>query len=159
MALSTKEVRALVQTKGWTFVDLAARWGISVTWMSRLVNQPSTRPIMYDDAFRGLPQREATTVIRETRHIRKRKTGARPWTPLEMFPLGRVFEATDSRVVDEGTRWVVCAAEGVKEAFSVTFRSAEDLHDVDREFSLGLEEAQMHFADCCYEIELPNVQR
>ncbi len=104
MPLGAVEIRKLVRDRGWTFVDLAARWEVSVTWMSRLVNSPHTRPLMYDDAFRGLPLRDSVEVKRAPRHIRKRKPAPKSWSPAEMFPRGRLFEAIDNKVVEEGTR-------------------------------------------------------
>ena len=89
MPLGAVEIRNLVRARGWTFVDLAARWEVSVTWMSRLVNSPRTRPLMYDDAFRGLPLRESVEVKRAPRHIRKRKPAPKTWSPAEMFPRGQ----------------------------------------------------------------------
>lgn len=146
MALGASEIKALMKAKGWTFVDLAARWGVSVTWMSRLVNQPRSRPPMYDDAFRGLPQREATEVVREARHVRKRKAPERAWTPEEMFPIGRLFEAIDNKVVEEGTRLV---SRGVQRKAGTVFIKyfVQDGDAAGDEFELQMDAAQLHFAD------------
>lgn len=146
MALSAAEIRILIKSKGWTFVELAARWGVSVTWMSRLVNQPHSRPPMYDDAFRGLPQRDVVHVVRERRHVRKRKPSERAWTPDEMFPPGRLFEAIDSRIVEEGTR-LVC--QGVERKAGFVFVRYQ-IHEGDAagdEFELQMQAAQLHLAD------------
>lgn len=107
MPLSASEIKKIVKDKGWTFVDLAARWEVSVTWMSRLVNEPHIRPIAYDDAFRGLPDRGAASVTRQPRHKRKRRPAPRAWSPQEMFPPGRLFQAEDSSIAEEGTRFAV----------------------------------------------------
>jgi len=146
MALTTAEIKALMKQKGWSFVDLAARWGVSVTWMSRLVNQPQARPAMYDDAFRGLPQRQVAHVVREKRHIRKRKEAPRAWSPEEMFPVGRLFEAIDSQVVEEGTRMV---SQGVARRDGQVFIAymLADGHAAGDEFELAMEDAQNHLAD------------
>lgn len=107
MALSASDVRALVRERGWSFADLAARWEVSVSWMSHLVNNPQERAPAYDDAFRGLPLRAVTHVVRQPRHVRRRKDAKkkpRLWTQDEMYPAGRIFEATDNKVVEEGTR-------------------------------------------------------
>ena len=146
MALSATEIKALIKQKGWTFVDVAARWGVSVTWMSRLVNQPLCRPPVYEDAFRGLPHRDGTQVVREARHERKRKPGDRAWTPEEMFPIGRLFEAIDNKVVEEGTR-LVC--QGVERKAGTLFVNYQ-VHEGDAagdEFELQMDAAQLHFAD------------
>lgn len=146
MALSAAEIRVLIKGKGWTFVELAARWGVSVTWMSRLVNQPHSRPPMYDDAFRGLPERDVAHVVREPRHVRKRKPPERAWTPDEMFPRGRLFESIDNKVVDEGTR-LVC--QGVERKAGTVFIKYQ-VHEGDAagdEFELQMQAAQLHLAD------------
>jgi hypothetical protein len=146
VALAAVEIKALMKAKGWTFVDLAARWGVSVTWMSRLVNQPRSRPPMYDDAFRGLPQREVTDVVREARHVRKRKPPERAWTPEEMFPQGRLFEAIDNKVVEEGTRLI---SQGIERRAGGVFikylvNDGDAAGDV---FELEMVTAQAHLQD------------
>lgn len=146
MALSAVEIKALLKAKGWSSVDLAARWGVSVTWMSRLVNHPHARPTMYDDAFRGLPQREVAQVVREPRHIRKRKESPRPWTAEEMFPTGRLFEAIDSKVVEEGVRLVSQAVRRREEGVYIRFLVADGAAAGDA-LELEMEAAQLHFAD------------
>lgn len=147
MALSAVDIKAIVKERGWSFVDLAARWGVSVTWMSRLVNSPHTRPAMYDDAFRGLPTRNAVTVAREARHIRKRKPAERRWTAAEMFPIGRIFEALDNRWLEEGTRLYV---RGLTRTASgqpiIQFEIATGDAEGDQ-MELPMELAQVHLAD------------
>lgn len=146
MALVAAEIKALMKAKGWTFVDLAARWCVSVTWMSRLVNQPHSRPPMYDDAFRGLPQREVASVVREPRHVRKRKPAERAWSPEEMFPVGRLFEAIDNKVLEEGTRLV---SHGVSRRDGAVYIKylVNDGDAAGDEFELEMSAAQLHFAD------------
>lgn len=146
MALAAADIKALIRAKGWTFVDLAARWGVSVTWMSRLVNQPHSRPPMYDDAFRGLPQREQEHVKREPRHIRKRKESQRAWTPEEMFPPGRLFEALDNKVVEEGTRLISLGVQRRDGDVYVRYLLNEG-EEGGEEIELPMEAAQLHFAD------------
>ncbi len=146
MALVAAEIKTLMREKGWTFVDLAARWGLSVTWMSRLVNQPHTRPPMYDDAFRGLPVRANVNVVREPRHKRKRPEVERPWTPEEMFPVGRVFTALDNKIVEEGTSLV---SQGVERRDGIVFVKylVSDGDAAGEAFDLHMDEAQLHFQD------------
>lgn len=114
MAMQPDRVKALLSAKKWRMVDLAARWGISVVWMSRLVNEPNTRPPHYDDAFAGLPICDKDAVTREPRHNRtsKKTVKASDTTGfvngrMELFPIGRVLEAIDNTYFDEGTRFVV----------------------------------------------------
>lgn len=153
MALNPGEIKALMKQKGWTFVDLAARWGVSVTWMSRLVNQPHSRPPMYDDAFRGLPQREHSSVVREARHVRnwreaarKKREAERPWTPEEMYPVGRIFEALDNRILEEGTRLVAQGVTRRDGGFFVKYL-VNDGDAAGDEFEVHMDAAKLHFQD------------
>jgi hypothetical protein len=108
MPLSTREVKALLKQKGWKSVDLAAHWGHCVAYVSWLVNNPSARPPVYDDAFRGLLQRDDVVVQREERH--RRKPPKAKWTAEAMYPKGRVFVAQDSSLgPEEGTELAVLA--------------------------------------------------
>ena len=102
--MNASQIKTLLKERGWSLTDVAARWGYSVTWMSRLVNDLG-RSAHYNDAFFGLPKRESAHVIREARHIRKAKI--KPVIP--MYPVGRLVEADDNRYLDEGTRAVVIA--------------------------------------------------
>ncbi len=49
------EVKSLIKQKGWTGRALAARWGKSGTWVSKIINNPE-RDLAWDDAIRGLPK-------------------------------------------------------------------------------------------------------
>lgn len=153
MPMAPDQVKRIIRERGWTFVDLAARWGISVTWMSRLVNKPRSRPAMYEDAFSGLPTRERVTVEREARHVRKRRARS-AWTIQEMFPNLRLFEAIDSRVVDEGTQLFVYEVRGTGRDAEICFRLAEHPHDDTGELLLDVDTAHRHFADLCRELEV-----
>lgn len=152
MPMSPDQVKRIIRERGWTSVDLAARWEISVTWMSRLVNQPHSRPAMYEDAFNGLPSRERVTVEREPRHIRKRRI-RQTWTVQEMFPTWRLFEATNSQVVDEGTQWFVHEVRGVGHAATICFRRADQPDDPNAAIEIDVSTAQCHFADMCRDLE------
>lgn len=117
------ELRAHVKALGWKHTDLAARWGLSLQWVSRMISRPDERTDFFEDAFRGLPPRADVTVVREPRHDRKlsveekesrrrqraverakRAERERLWSKAEMFPSRRVFEAIDNRIVEEGSR-------------------------------------------------------
>ena len=98
-------------------MDVAARWGMSVAWMSRLVNDVS-RPARYNDAFAGLPDRATVTVHRSARHVRRHKGGSQHGrTTAELraelaaaaalFAPPRLLVAIDSTYVEEGTTLVV----------------------------------------------------
>jgi hypothetical protein len=158
MALSASEIKSLMKEKGWTFVDLAARWGVSVYWMSRLVNQTRTRPPMYDDAFRGLPPRERVDVEREPRHNRKRRAVAPAWTPEQMFPVGRLFEAIDNKIVEEGTRMAVRAVAKAERGVTIEFRLTEG-DAAGEEFKVDMSLAHCHLADLGLDLTGQEVQR
>lgn len=139
-------VKALLKSKGWTITDVAARWGVSVFWMSKLVNQVHGRPPAYDDAFRGLPDRDGVSVQREARHNRKRKAAPRAWTPAEMFPKGRLFQALDNKIVDEDTELAVISvleeAGAVRVRFVVTQGESSG-----EELEIPMALAQCHLGD------------
>lgn len=48
------EFKAETRRRGWTFRALAARWGKSETWVSKIANNEE-RDMHWDDAVRGLP--------------------------------------------------------------------------------------------------------
>lgn len=146
MPLGAVEIRKLVRERGWTFVDLAARWEVSVTWMSRLVNSPHNRPVMYDDAFRGLPLRDSVEVKRAARHIRKRKPTPKAWSPAEMFPPDRLFEAIDNNVVEEGTR-LRCAGLIPAEPMPLVRFEVLSGDAAGDSFEVDMARAQCHLAD------------
>jgi hypothetical protein len=142
MTLSAQAVKQLLAERGWLMADVAARWEISITWMSRLVNNPHSRPKVYEDAFAGLPPRDAAVVHRQVRHNRRRKP-ADLWGPERMFPAGRIFEAIDNAVADEGTRLFVARVEGQGEQACVVFR----LEGQPGELRLDLHAASVHLCD------------
>lgn len=106
--MNTDQIKILLKSRGWSMVDVAARWGYSVGYMSRVVNDRS-RPPHLNDAFAGLPQRATTEVVREKRHIRVPKAKV----VFAMFPVGRIVEADDNRYLEEGCRAVVVANTGM----------------------------------------------
>lgn len=148
MGMPPDLVKKLIRERGWSFVDLAARWDISVFWMSRLVNQPATRPAMYEDAFKGLPLRTEVVVARKTRHVRKRKP-RQAWSVLDMFPPKRLFEALDNQVVEEGTLLFVHEVVGTDRNATIRFRLADQAHDPLAEVAVDVDTAQRHLGDLC----------
>lgn len=140
--MTPAEVKQLLQERGWSMTDLAARWEISITWISRLVNRPGSRPAMYEDAFRGLPMRASTQVQRQARHAHK-KAAKGLWTPAQMFPAGRVWVAIDSAVVEEGTRVIARGVTGLGSQALVRFELPGD----PRPLELSAEEASLHLCD------------
>ena len=163
MALTPAEVRDLVREKGWSFADLAARWKVSVSWMSHLVNNPHERAPAYDDAFRGLPYRAAVQVVRQPRHVRRHASGKprskpRLWTHDEMYPSGRIFEATDNKVVEEGTR-LECAGRVERDGVGYVQYFIMDGHAAGDSIEVTLEEAACHLQDIGLDVAEANVQR
>jgi hypothetical protein len=101
---------------------------------------------MYDDAFRGLPLRESVEVKRAPRHIRKRKPAPKAWSPAEMFPSGRLFEAIDNKVVEEGTRLSCMGIVPAEPQPLVRFRVLTGDATGDS-FEVDMAKAQCHLAD------------
>ena len=52
--MTPNEFRAELKRKGWTFVELGERWGMSANWLAK-VGGRADRPRYWDDAIRGLP--------------------------------------------------------------------------------------------------------
>jgi hypothetical protein len=142
MPLSARQIKTLLRERGWTATDLAARWGHSVTYMSRLVNDPFGRPKVYEDAFLGLPDRASVEVVRERRHARK--PAKKPATVQQMFPVGRLWEAEDNAVLPEGTRVAVIAVRQTGAGVAIRFRTQDEFQE---EFELSPADAASHLAD------------
>jgi hypothetical protein len=122
MALSPDQTRALLRGKGWTNATLAAHWGLSLTYITMLVNKPNDRQRVYEDAFQGLPRRDQVVVMLEPRHRRKRKPKPTKWSMEQMYPPRRVFIATDSTLgPEEGTEMAVISGAGDSDDYVVTF--------------------------------------
>lgn len=54
--LSPKQYKAILEGKGWTYKELAAYWGFTRAWLSRIVSNP-LRARHFDDALMGLPSK------------------------------------------------------------------------------------------------------
>jgi hypothetical protein len=54
--LTPEQFKALSRYKGWRYTELSVRWGVTPEWVSILARNPN-RPIAYDDALHGLPNR------------------------------------------------------------------------------------------------------
>jgi hypothetical protein len=138
--LNAQEIKAILKSKGWTNVDLAARWGHSETWISQLINDPHKRPPAYDDAILGLPHRKLVAVVRQARHGRRtrKKNGFLSFE--QTWPIGSIHEATDSRIVEEGTRLVLIDRSGQT---TLVF----NIEGTGERLELSPEQAAFHFAD------------
>lgn len=51
--LPVAEIKAMLSKKGWTNRALAARWGFSDEYVSKIINNPKRKP-HFDDAIVGL---------------------------------------------------------------------------------------------------------
>ena len=60
--MSPDEFKAETRRRGWTFRALAARWGKSETWVSKIANNPE-RDKHWDDAVNGLPAANTSAVF------------------------------------------------------------------------------------------------
>lgn len=70
-----------------------------------------------------------------------------------MFPARRLFEALDSKIVDEGTTLVVHEVLGTgRNDAAVCFRLAEQPFDSASEIVLDIDTAQAHLADLCRDL-------
>lgn len=54
--LTPEQFKAVVIGKGWTYRELASRWGVTPVWVSNIARN-AERPSHYDDAVLGLPVR------------------------------------------------------------------------------------------------------
>lgn len=52
--MSQAEFKAEVRARGWTYTELAKRWGVSPGYIGKLARAPQ-RSLHWDDAVRGLP--------------------------------------------------------------------------------------------------------
>jgi hypothetical protein len=102
--MNASEIKSLFLSRGWKSVEVAAYFGVSVQYLSKRVNN-SRRGHLYDCAFLGLPLREEVEVVREARH--NRTSGKVAVDALELFPIGRILQAENNQVVEEGARVVV----------------------------------------------------
>lgn len=162
--MTPSDVRSLLASKGWLMVDVAARWGMSTPWMSRLVNDPA-RPARYNDAFAGLPERHAVTVQRAARHKRSRQ-GARAshgslLPSLEqsaaalLFEAPRILVALDDTYLEEGARVVVTGNSAGRLQSSQANQASKPptplIHMIEPEaayrFSLPQDEVVLRFGD------------
>ncbi len=58
LVMDSNQIKATYQELGWNQKDIAEYWGMSRTWVNKLVmNANGERTIRDDCAFRGLPKR------------------------------------------------------------------------------------------------------
>lgn len=133
--LTPEQFRAVVVARGWTYKELAHRWGVSSVWVSNLARNPD-RPSHYDDAILGLPPRRflvrnerrrrawVEALVLRARGERKAAGGFRYHGYL--VP-GAIVTAVDDlgSVAEAGMRGVVfqVADRGNREAYGVIFES------------------------------------
>ena len=52
--LTAENVKKMIKEKGWNNKMLAARWGCSEVWVSKIINDEN-RKVQWNDAINGLP--------------------------------------------------------------------------------------------------------
>jgi hypothetical protein len=65
--LTPHQFRAVVKTRGWTFAEVAQRWGVTPERVSQIANQPDKRAPHWEDALFGLPHKRAAERTRQQR--------------------------------------------------------------------------------------------
>lgn len=157
MTFTAEHTKRLLAAKGWKSVDLAARWNMSITWLSKLINAEDRAP-HWDDAFRGLPDRHTVGVTRKARHIRNRKTTGLIARGDALFPNNRILVAIDNTFVEEGTRlFVVSTTKLKRKALAGADRRNTEtaspmvmlsvIDDSSNVFTLDQDIIALHFAD------------
>lgn len=130
-----RQFREAVLAKGWTYADLAFRWGVTPGWVSTIAADPM-RDFRYDDAVRGLPRlsRLELRQIQESRHrIERAKKGpvlskaGRAEAPINS-PYSSDFVVNAIIVCDDLGEGVVLAVkqEGRVEKYLIDFGGAAD---------------------------------
>lgn len=133
--LTTKEFKAVIRAKGWTYVELAARWGVTPEWIGALSRNPE-RPAHYNDAVLALPSRRfyKQDLYRRRELVRKsieRASSLQNGRSQQAFPLhpGDVMVAMEDvgSMAYEGDRAVVVVARKIKEMnqYGILFLSGE----------------------------------
>ncbi len=143
--MSTKEFRQTVTAKGWTYADLAYRWNVSPSWISRIAAN-TFRDFRYDDSVRGLPA-ITRLELRQLQSARKARELARNPKPRSRIGSSEKASATyryasdfvPRSIVfsDELGEGVVIAAklEGGRESYLIKFSSDQywfSATDIDR---------------------------
>ncbi|MEY8773176.1 hypothetical protein AB6T85_22490 [Erwinia sp. ACCC 02193] len=129
--LSVQAFRTLVKDKGWMIKAVAARWQISDTWMSKLIND-TRRGAQWDDACRGLPDLRcgvAAISAQELRTLKKEKGGwmtrtlAARWNMTEQT-VGHIFRNSGRPLVwDDAFRGVPHISEDAPPLPAEAFRA------------------------------------
>lgn len=130
--LSPEQFKAVIIGKGWTFKELAARWGISPVWMSNVARNP-LRASHYDDAVMGLPARQYLSRSAKRRQdmvntflsatdVRGRRNAHR-----EHLSVGAILTAAEDfgSLADMGMRAIVFAvrSKGAAKEYGVIFEN------------------------------------
>ena len=151
--MTSKEIKALLVKTGWSSVDVAVYWGLSVTYLSGVINSRE-RGEKYNCAFRGLPQRGEVALVRKARHIRHSKSKK----TVELNPKGRVLEALCSRYIEEGLRVVVVGSNfgtlPKPTCITVHLRQIETEDANGFEFELPNDEVTLRFGDTGIDVDV-----
>ena len=90
--LTPAQFKAVIKGKGWTIQKVADRWGISRTWLSQIINDPS-RPPHFDDSVMALPY--LPNIIRD---LKRRQDTANHYLSLSRV---KVIRPTSRIIVEE----------------------------------------------------------
>jgi hypothetical protein len=85
--LSPEQFKAIAKYKGWQYTQLASRWDVTPVWISALARNPN-RPIRYDDALLGLPNKNRLRQeLARRQRLAELAQGAFKPTPVRPKPL------------------------------------------------------------------------
>ena len=116
--LSPDSLKASLARRNWSVSNLAFRWRLTLSQLSRILHDPGRAP-HYEDAFRGLPaltraEARALTLLRLKSLPQKRRTrSTRPRTTIDVIhEAGDLFMSTD--LVDQGEGYLYELVEPVR---------------------------------------------
>lgn len=119
-SLSPLELKASLAQRNWTLSNLAVRWKMTLSQLSRIVHDPDRAP-HYEDAFRGLPalsrleSRALTTRRQMSESLARRRTRIkRARATIEVVhERGDLFMSTDLVDQGEGYAYVLIEPERI----------------------------------------------
>lgn len=133
--LSPEQFKAVVAAKGWTYRELATRWGVSSVWISNVARNPE-RAAHYDDAVLGLPSRRHLRRNEKRRQalvdaLVRKHAGERPTTGAYRYhgalSVGSIVTAAEEvgSIAEEGMRGIVFQVEdhGAGEKYGIIFET------------------------------------
>ncbi len=101
--LSAHEMRSMILRKGWSFAELADRWGVTRARISQMISEGAQRPSYLEDAVWGLPYRSVARFRDERRRSLAVDTARKFKPPPPSRP--RKKRAPAGAVVDMAAWW------------------------------------------------------